>query len=234
MKNWCGIKDDLVRIATDEEALWTDANGNKIRENDPAMLGELERYWTAVPQIGDPHNMAIRSANDREAWSAAFICSVFRDAGVDLADGFRFRRRHLAFIVEAIRNRENSDQAKTFWLYDKTELFLEASPQRGDLICYNRFDDQGNYSNHSYESLRNRFAGNSTEPTGVSHTNLVVSVSDVNGNSIIKTAGGNLDGSVRFVFHWIDQGRVMQTDEFGNNATEDADVFAIIKNLECP
>lgn len=233
MKDWCIIKDDIVRIALDEEVLWTNPNGSKILENNPAMLAELERYWTAVPNI-TPQAMAVRSANNKEAWSSAFICSVFRDAGIDLADGFVFRRRHLAYIVGALRNRENSDQTKPFWLFDRTELLLEAFPQRGDLICYNRFDDNGNYSNHSYESLRSRFAGNNTDPTGVSHTNLVVEVRDVNGVNIIKTVGGNLSGSVRFVFHRIDGNRVMETDGAGNNATEDVDVFAVIKNLGCP
>src|SRR5688572_12785325 len=102
MKDWCIIKDDLVRIALDEEALWTNPNGSKILEGEAPMLAELERYWTAVPNI-TPHTMAVRSANNQEAWSAAFICSVFRDAGVDVADGFEFRRRHLAYIVGALR-----------------------------------------------------------------------------------------------------------------------------------
>jgi len=233
MKDWCVIKNDLVRIALDEETLWTNPNGSKIRENNPAMLAELERYWTAVPNI-IPHDMAVRSAGNREAWSAAFICSVFKDAGVELADGFVFRRRHLAYIVGALRNRENSDQTRPFWLFDRTELLLEAFPQRSDLICYNRFDDDGNYSDHSYESLRNRFAGNNIDPTGVSHTNLVVEVSDINGQTIIKTVGGNLSESVRFVFHRVDGNRIMETDAAGNDLNEDVDVFAVIKNLECP
>jgi hypothetical protein len=56
----------------------------------------------------------------------------------------------------------------------------------------------------------------------------------VNGNDIIKVVGGNLDGSVRFVHHMISNGQVMIVDANGNNPVADTDVFAIIKNLECP
>src|SRR5437868_13962078 len=103
MKNWCDIKDGTATTAVDEEATWTESNGTKKSESDPAVLPDLERYWGAVPGI-NAHDLAVASANDTEAWSAAFICYVYNTAGVEKADGFIFGRRHLIYIVGALRN----------------------------------------------------------------------------------------------------------------------------------
>jgi hypothetical protein len=231
VKNWCDIKSSIGSLATDEEFVWTKDDGSKWKENEPDMLPILERYWGAVPNI-NAHDLAIDSANDKEAWSAAFICYVFQQAGVEKSDGFIFGRRHLSYIVGALRNRENSDRTLPFWLYDGIEIMLEAAPEVGDLICYNRWD-KGVYSNHSYHSLRNLYMNNNDVPTGVSHCNAVVALSERNGNHIIETVGGNVNGSVRFTFHTIVNNQIMDTDEDGNNPRLNNDIFGIVKNLEC-
>lgn len=231
MKNWCTIKADISSIAIDEEAFWTHANGRKKRENEAAMLVELEKYWRSVPQV-NAKAQALASANNTEEWSAAFICYVFREAGVEISDGFIFRRRHLSYIVGALRNRENSDTTKPFWLYDSIEILGEAPPERGDLICYNRTHN-GVYSNHSYNSLRTRYWGNSDVPTGFSHCNIVVSIRDVNGTQVIETIGGNINGSVRYVYLTINNRQIQKVDFDGSNPRNENDIFGIVKNFEC-
>ena len=232
MKNYCDIKSEIIRIAVEEEGVWTDSNGNKRDENEAGMLPELERYWGAVPGV-NAHTLAIESANDTGAWSAAFICSVFSDAGIDLSDGFIFARKHIRYIVGSLKNRENADTTKPFWLYDNIEILHEALPQRGDLICYNRFNDRGVYSNHSYSSLRDLYMNNNDVPTGVSHCNIVGSITESEGNQIIGTIGGNINGSVRYTYLIIQNGQIMEVDEDGSNPRVENDIFAIIKNIEC-
>ena len=178
--------------------------------------------------------MAVRSANDLEAWSAAFICSVYDASNIAATDGFIFARRHIIYIVGALRNRENADETKPFWLYDSIEMINEATPAPGDLICYNRFDKNGVYSNHSYSSLRNSYWDNTTVPTGVGHCNIVVALSVHNGRQVIETIGGNVNGSVRYTYLIIDNEVFWKVDEDGSNPKAENDIFAIVKILECP
>ncbi|HEV8503817.1 MAG TPA: DUF2272 domain-containing protein [Chitinophagaceae bacterium] len=234
MKDWCEIKQKIVRIAVEEEGvIWTDSSGNKRVESESAMLAELERYWNEVPGI-NAHDAAINSANNTEPWSAAFISYVFSDAGIERSDGFLFARKHITYIVGALRNRENSDLTKPFWLHDNIEMLHEATPAPGDLICYNRFDQNGNYSNHSYSSLRARYWNNNDAPSGVSHCDVVVSITERNGQQIIDTIGGNVNGSVRYTYLTIVNDQFMKVEENGNNPQQENDIFGIIKNLNCP
>lgn len=230
--NWCQIRQDIVRIAIQEEGVWTNAQGGKLLETQPAMLAELERYWRAVPNI-NAHQAAVDSANETagslgENWSAAFISSVFNDAGVLPAHGFPFSLRHLTYIVAALRNRENSDRARPFWLYDNIEILIEAFPQPGDLICYNRSN-----SGHSYSSLRNRFWGNNDDPRGSSHCDIVVAVTDRNGMKIIETIGGNVGDTVSFTFLNIQGNVIRKVDRDGSNPRVENNIFGIIKLIEC-
>jgi hypothetical protein len=234
MKNYCDIKAHIVRLAVEEEGVvWTDSAGNKKQESDRAMLPDLERYWEKVPGV-NAHESAVNAAADREAWSAAFICYVFSEAGIARADGFEFGRRHIIYIVQALRNRENGDTAKPFWLHDSIEILNEATPAPGDLVCYNRFDEHHHYSNFSYSSLRNRYWGNTDVPTGVSHCNVVVAIMEINGRQIIQTIGGNVAQSVSYTFLVIENNQIFEVDEDGSNQRVENDIFGIIKMLECP
>jgi hypothetical protein len=132
-------------------------------------------------------------------------------AGIGTAHGFMRSGRHLDFIVGALRNREASDQNRPFWLVDATELQNEATPRPGDLLCFNRQDENGVWSTHSYQSLRQTYFEDPTPPAvgGVSHTALIVGERTIGGNRFLETIGGNegdgaagpARGSVRLRFN---------------------------------
>lgn len=70
-----------------------------------------------------------------EAWSAAFISWVMREAG--LGNSFQYSEWHAHYINQAIDGRAAGDQDLAFWGYRLTER----APQVGDLVCYRRQDD---------------------------------------------------------------------------------------------
>lgn len=200
--DWCAIGARLAALAHAEEAAWTAPNGNKLLENNPAQRSRLIQYWQAVPgfaPLAAATTAANQSAADARAWSAAFVCFVMQQAGITAADGFEFSDRHLSYIVGALRNRESSDRNRHFWLVDRTELAHEAAPQPGDLICFNRPDENGVWSNHTYEILRAAFWPNipAAGVTGRSHCAIVAGTTVVGGRRFLQTIGGNEDQSVR-------------------------------------
>jgi hypothetical protein len=207
--NWCQMRQTIAATARAEEARWTRPNRNraKILENNPNMLPVLTSYWATVPGFENLQRArfaAQRSAlNDpRFFWSAAFICFVMHTAGVRQQHGFEFSPRHIAYIVEAMRNRERSDPNRVFWLLDRTEIQNEAKPQPGDLLCFNRVGENNVMTNHTYAGLRQRFWPNPNPPSrdvrASAHTALVVGPgTDRQGRPCIETIGGNERGSVR-------------------------------------
>jgi subtilisin family serine protease len=233
--NWCRIRRLISCIAQVQEARWTLPNGKKRREDEAAMRPLLEAYWRAVPGI-DPVVLALKSAKDEEAWSAAFICYVMHAAGVQAAHGFAFGRRHMIYVVGALRNRERSDRDRPFWLYDQVEAAQEATPQIGDLLCFNREDENGVLSHHSYSSLRNQWWVNNqnAEPTGVSHCSLVVDIVTRGQRRYLQTVGGNesIPGAG-------DRGLTVKLKEIGINQSGAVSnpnalhMFGVIKLLGC-
>lgn len=232
-KDYCHSKNLMIRIAVEEEGdLWTRPNGTKFNEGDHEMFEELVRYWQAVPGVNKNRARAIAriSASDHPRiafWSAAFICSVMRGAGITINDGFVFSRRHVRYIVGALRNRENSDASKIFWLYDRLEMLNSAYPRPGDLICRNTTQ------NHSYASLRRRYANNNDIASGSSHTDIVVGSHMVNGNKIIETIGGNVRDSVSYRHIMIRNNRIYDVREDGTHPRVNHSIFGIIKFMAC-
>lgn len=212
--DWCRMRVTIANAARTELARWTAANGTSIHENDPAMLPVLRQYWRTVPGFdtaADSLTAAQESAADTKAWSAAFICFVMRTAGVQRAHGFEFSERHLSYIVGALRNREQSDRNRPFWLTDQIEIQAESTPEPGDLVCFNRCchhrgaparppcDVNEVMTTHSYSSLRQEFwvtSPNAT-PFGCSHCALVVGTTTRGGRRFLQTIGGNESNSVR-------------------------------------
>jgi len=94
------LKNKLIEIATREKELWQ--NGT-IKENNPTMLAKLRQYWGAVGQ-GNKAASAIVG----DAWSAAFISWVMREAGVD----WQPSARHSSYFQWAKQNRANNTGSK--------------------------------------------------------------------------------------------------------------------------
>jgi Uncharacterized protein conserved in bacteria (DUF2272) len=209
--DWCRTRQAIATIARAEERIWTKPNGTKFRENDNVRRPDLIRYWRAVPGFGSPADAAAaagRSARDERdgEWSAAFVCSVLRSAGIRKADGFEFGQRHLDYIVGALRNRERSDHARPFWLVDALEMRLEAIPRIGDLLCFNRETSPGRWTPHSYASLRREYCSGGHQnvaPRGSSHCSIVVGFrAEPGGGRSIETIGGN-EGNTVLLQHAI-------------------------------
>ncbi len=236
--NWCQMRQTIATIARAENTRWTRPDGTKFIESDPSRLPILTQYWSTVPGFGTPAaagQAAQHSANDDPnwPWSAAFICFVMHAAGVQQAHGFEFARRHMNYIVGALRNRERSDRTRPFWLVDHVELQREAVPQSGDLLCFNRLDANGVMTQHTYARLRNQFwsGGNQNQPpSGSSHCRIVVASGQARGQRFIATVGGNEgppgQSSIRL--------RRIPVDQFGGIPNPQAhNIFGMIKLIGC-
>ena len=184
---------EIVRIAEEEEADWTNVNGTKKQESEASRLPRLTAYYNAVTSQQAASNLAIGAQNNTDPWSAVFISYVVRQSGVRRADGFEFSRRHITFTVHALANRLNTDRDRPFWLYRIDEV----TPEPGDILCKNRKVD-GDCTDHSFESLRDRVSQNQqtnryevTNPFGHSHTDIVVRETVQGGTTYVETIGGN-------------------------------------------
>lgn len=231
--NWCQMRQTIAATARAEEVRWTRPNGTKFLENHPSRLPILTQYWSTVPGFANAAvagQAAQNSANNLPGWewSAAFICFVMHTAGVRAVHGFGFGRRHMNYIVGALRNRERTDRTRPIWLVDHIELRREAHPQAGDLLCFNRRVN-GVMVRHTYTSLRNRFwlGGNQNQPPrGSSHCSIVLGTAQVGGRRFIETIGGNEAHSVRL--------RHIPADQFGGLPNAQAhNIFGMIKLAEC-
>ena len=238
--DWCRMRQTIVANARTEEARWTRPDGTKLLENDADQLLFLTAYWMAVPGFAnavDAGRAARRSAADDDdfPWSAAFICFVMHASGMRQVHGFNFGSAHMAYIVGALRNRERGAQDRPFWLVDAVELQHEAIPQPGDLLCLNRLDRNGRWTQHSYATLRNQFwgangANQNVAPAGSSHCTLVVGTAQQGGRRVLETIGGNEGAPVETVLLRRD----IQVDQNGNIPNPQAQhIFGMIKLTRC-
>jgi len=157
-----------------------------------------------------------------------------RRAGVRRSDGFEFGGKHITYIVGALRNRERSDRARPFWLVDALELQLEAVPQLGDLLCFNRPVRRPGrppqWTQHSYASLRRQFwadRNQNRQPFGNSHCRLVVGFhAGPDGRRWVETIGGNEANSVRL--------KRVRINQSGGILNPQGDrIFGMIKLIGC-
>ncbi|HEY8224574.1 MAG TPA: DUF2272 domain-containing protein [Pyrinomonadaceae bacterium] len=238
--NWCQMRQNIANVARAEEQNWTAPNGQKLLESHPGRLQALTNYWAAVP-VSNPAASAVQSAVDNPnfPWSAAFICFVMRSAGVQPVHGFQFGSKHITYIVGALRNRENSDRNRPFWLLDQIEIQNEATPEPGDLICFNRCvpdptqppcDGQpGRRTTHSYTNLRNRFwpvTNQNQQATGSSHCALVVGTTLIGNQQFAETIGGNEQNSVRIRHVLLNQNGGIDNPQANH-------IFGMIKIIAC-
>lgn len=128
------VSKKAVQIAKKELTKW--GNGS-IKEHDPKTLENLKDYWRAVDLD--------YSKMKNEAWSAAFISWVMKQAGAK--DQFDYSPSHSVYIRRAIENKKNN---KGSWKgYKPSDVKVE----KGDLICYARpisdkYDATGRYASH--------------------------------------------------------------------------------------
>jgi hypothetical protein len=231
--DFCTYGANVSAIALAEERAWRRPNGTRLVESDASQLPILERYWRTVPGFTTPaaaHAQALVSASNGVGgeWSAAFLCYVLSNAGVTRAHGFEFFQRHIVYIANAARNREASDRTRPFWLVDRIEMQGEALPQPGDLLCINR-EVSGVMTNHSYESIRNRWVINNPAavPTGSSHCALVVGTVNRGGQTFLETIGGNESQTVLRTSNVLLNAAGGIANPAANN------IFAMIKNIGC-
>jgi len=230
--NWCQMRQTIAATARAEEARWTAGNGAKYQEsNHPDRAQILQSYWLAVPGFSSPADAAVaatQSINNQVAWSAAFISYIMHAAGVRQVNGFQFGRRHMTYIVAALRNRERSATDAPFWLVDQTELVNEATPQPGDIICFNRRVN-GRLTNHSYGSLRTSYWSNGRQNAtayGSSHSSIVVGTTTQGGQRMLETIGGNERHSVRIQ-------RIPLNQRGGIASPSANNIFGMIKITKC-
>ena len=242
---WCYLRKRIVIMARREEMLWTKLDGTKHEEsNHPDRISILTEYWKATGMsAANARAQAQVSANNARGgpWSAAFISYVMKKSGVERQHGFEFSAGHIRYIVGALRNRERSDQNRPFWLVDSTELLNEASPEPGDIICFNRCarhpnprgctDPNSRMTSHSYDSLRTSYWHNGTrqnvQPNGFSHTSLVVGNVTRNGRRFLETIGGNESNTVK-------SRTQIEINQHGNIINPAGrNIFGMIKIMKC-
>jgi hypothetical protein len=148
----------------------------------------------------------------------------------------------MAYIAGALRNRENNDQARPFWLFDINDP--NVVPEDGDILCLNRGG-----TNHTYQGLRQQWFVNQPNAvaTGISHCDIVIGHFEDGGRRWIETIGGNVDDTVGPRYYTLDaNGRLV--DRVQLNGTPIADqgnvtqtvgnrppvIFGLIRLTACP
>ncbi len=196
--DWCQIRHSIIRSAVEVQGDWLTAGGNLMDESNQAvreMLIMFYRDGVGMSQTQAEATAAFSAHHPKKGWwSAAFISWCVRNAMPNPAPpnnaGFHFHMRHMAYIAQALRNRENADNTRPFWLYDINEDGIV--PEDGDILCLN-FG-----ASHSYQNIRQNWFVNNPNgvATGHSHSDIVIGHFEDNGRRWIETIGGNIGGTV--------------------------------------
>lgn len=249
--DWCQIRHNIIRVAVEIQGDWLASGGNLMTESNPAVREMLIMFWRDGVGMSQSQAEAVAylSAADHPTqafWSAAFISWCVRSAMPNPPPpnngGFHYHMRHMVYIAQALRNRENADATRPFWLYDINEPNIV--PEDGDLLCLNRSG-----TNHSYQSVRRDWVVNNpnAEATGSSHTDIVIGHFEESGRRWIETIGGNVGDTVGSRYYSLDaQGRLVDevtlngTSKSGkSNVTQQVGsrspvVFSLIRLTACP
>ena len=165
--------DRMLQIARQEwEFFGKQTIGKDGKVSHPGHKETDEGYWQRVGlywRNGVFQNFTGKDTD--EAWSAAFMSYVMREAG--LGGRFTYSDWHAHYINQAIDGRAEQDPNCAFYGY----RLNERAPQVGDLVCYRRAEGI---------SFDNR------PETYPSHTDLVVAVRP----GEIDVIGGNVQDSV--------------------------------------
>lgn len=152
----------LSSLARSEYEHW--GNGT-IKEGDPRTMERLTAYWK---EGADVDNWTDKQMIN-EAWSAAFISFLMRQAGA--GTDFKYSASHSTYIVDSIKNKKQNND-KPFKGYKPNEVKVEV----GDLVGFARQNGVNYDTTGAYKS----------------HTDLVIGVS----NGYAETIGGNVSNSV--------------------------------------
>jgi hypothetical protein len=165
--------DRMLQLARQEwEFFGRQSIGKEGKISHPGHRESEEGYWQRVGQYWRNGVYLPWTGKDTdEAWSAAFISYVMREAG--LGNRFHYSDWHAHYINQAIDGRAAGDEDLAFWGY----RLGERAPQIGDLVCYRRQDDVD--FDHRPETFK-------------SHCDLVVAVRP----GEIDVIGGNVQDSV--------------------------------------
>ena len=211
-KDWCAIRNQIAYILGQAELDWIDPydvrNPGRLigeAETNPdgtfKMIDQLEEYWSGVRgtrpnpptyQNVNPRNTALASARGQNAWSAAFVSWAMRTASVEESDGFAFSMRHITYVVQALSNARKNDALKPIWLLDTSKPV-----EVGDILCFNRVNDNGVMSNHTLNGLARLYldANNNVRDlenvSGVSHCDVVKEIIVENNRKFAVVVGGN-------------------------------------------
>jgi GH24 family phage-related lysozyme (muramidase) len=206
--DWCQIRHSIIRSAVEVQGDWLTAGGNLMNESNMAVRDMLVMFWrdgVGMSQAQAEATAAISAADHPKQafWSAAFVSWCVRNAMSNPPPphngGFRFHMRHMAYIAQALRNRENNDQTRPFWLFDINDPNIV--PEDGDILCLNR-----DGTSHSYQSIRQDWFVNHPNDvaTGSSHSDIVIGHFEDGGRRWIETIGGNVGDTVGSRYYSLD------------------------------
>lgn len=157
------FKTKLIDLANKEYNKWN-KNGVKIKEGSNDTIQDLRNYWLIGAKVKQSDSYYIN-----EAWSAAFISYLMRQAGAE--NDFQYNSSHSVYIREAIKNRKTNN-SKKFKAYKPNERVVNV----GDLVCYPRQAGVNYDTTSAYKS----------------HCDLIVSINE---NTAVGV-GGNVSNSV--------------------------------------
>lgn len=172
------LKEALLQEAV---AQWIRFQRGAGKETKSPFFGFVGEFWHAlIPPL------SLDGRDTDQAWSAAFISFVVRNAGYQ---GFMFSPAHARYIVDAKAKRQAGVANAPFWLF----RLNEHKPQLGDLICKRR-QPGITFDNLPADGFK-------------SHCDVVVEVRD----RTVRTLGGNVSNSVSMsTFSLDDDGFVKQ------------------------
>jgi hypothetical protein len=163
-----------------------------IDKLDFSELGDrADAYKAAIQQS------VIRASLSDVAWSAAFISSIMRDAGLEEKD-FAYGAAHVAYIsaavAQSVRDVEGGERTHFFRACDPAVT----PPRAGDLLCYHRHTEgtRSPYEQGGPSLFRSIFAdfASGERPIMRSHCDIVVRVDTAARK--VTAIGGNVHNSV--------------------------------------
>jgi len=163
------FKKNVTKLAEQHWNIW---GKGTIKEGDKRTMDELRSYWASVGWGSKPDSVKVN-----EAWSAAFISYMMKQAGAGAF--FPYSASHSTYIVQSIKNKKA--KAGKFQGFKPNETKVEV----GDLIG------------------RARQTGVTYDTTGAykSHTDIVTEIKD----GKAKMIGGNVSNSVAATWVKLDE-----------------------------
>ncbi len=172
-------KGTIISTAIAEEKKWSDkSTGAKILETSEAGKTEIKKYWGSLISSSTAID---KKVSTREAWSAAFICWVMKQAGVTETDGFAFHQRHVVYMAQALKNVGTT--GKHFYM-KKADAH---APTKGDLVCIGVSSWLTWAKLEQYKDETNR-----ANITGSSHCDIFVEEVTIDSKKYLVAIGGNV------------------------------------------